>query len=362
MKKIMLIALALVTVVSLSACQSQAPTPQTPTPDDTVAKLPVVGISTGSSGTTWRDEMIDSLKQVGDEYKSDGKIADYIIQNNVTNGDATEQANIIRDFISKKVDIILFNPNSSDALNGVVKEARDAGILVLSFDGTCTADGIVCVEQDQYAWNKKNVEAIAQLAGGKGNAIDVYGLDGHPGNIARLQARDDVLKDYPDIKIIGQGSGGWDQTKAKEVAAQMVAGGQNIDIVFTQDGMAYGCLSAFEDAGKLPKVMFGDPGTAFFKEWKKLRDAGADFKAVTQANPPGIGGTAFRIALNLYEGKQLKDGVATQHPTNETIYANTTVFITDDNFDEGWNLLKDQPDDYLLTQIWTQDEVDALFQ
>lgn len=364
MKKLLFIAIAALMVLTLFACSApQNTTPSSePSQGEEVKEAPVVGISTGSSGTSWRNIMIDALKTVGDEYKAAGKIKDYIIQNNVTNGDATEQANIIRDFISSKVDIIMLNPNSSDALNGVIKEAQDAGILVVSFDATCTAPGIICVEQNQYEWNKKNVEGIVKLVS-SGNAIDVYGLEGHPGNVDRLTARDDVLKDYPDIKIISQASGFWDQTKAKEAAAQMIGSGQQIDIAFTQDGMAYGVLSAFEDADKLPKVMFGDPGTAFFKEWKKLRDEGADFKAVAQANPPGISGTAFRIALSLYNGKTLKDSALTQHPEagNATVYANTTVFITDENFDEGWEMLKDKPDDYLLTEIWTEEQVAALF-
>jgi ribose transport system substrate-binding protein len=375
MKKLLFIVIAALMALTLFACGAPATQPSTAPsqaqdtqPSEAVSQAPaepeapVVGISTGSSGTTWRNEMIDALKTVGDEYKTAGKIKDYIIQNNVTNGDATEQANIIRDFISSKVDIIMLNPNSSDALNGVIQEAQDAGILVVSFDATCTAPGIICVEQNQYDWNKKNVEAICEAVP-SGNAIDVYGLEGHPGNVDRLNARDDVLKNYPDINIISQASGFWDQTKAKEAAAQMIGSGQQIDIAFTQDGMAYGVLSAFQDAGKLPKIMFGDPGTAFFKEWKKLRDEGADFKAVTQANPPGISGTAFRIALSLYNGKTLKDSVLTQHPDagNATVYVNTTIFITDENFDEGWEMLKDKPDDYLITEIFTEDQVAELF-
>ena len=48
--------------------------------------------------------MIDALKTVGDEYKAAGKIKDYKLVNNVT--------------------------------NGVIKEAQDAGILVVSFDAS----------------------------------------------------------------------------------------------------------------------------------------------------------------------------------------------------------------------------------
>ncbi|MGO9409942.1 MAG: substrate-binding domain-containing protein [Spirochaetia bacterium] len=319
-------------------------------------KAPVVGISTGSSGTSWRNIMIDALNTVGTEYKADGTIADYKLVNNVTNGDATEQANIIRDFTAQGVDIILLNPNSPDALNGVIKEAQDAGILVMAFDATVTAPNVVNVTLDHYAWNLKNVEFICSTLK-SGNAIQIYGLDGHPANNERIRATADVLKKYPNIKLIANTTGYWDQTKAKEVATQIIGSGQRIDAVITQDGEAYGVLSAFEDANKLPKVMFGDPGTAFFKEWKKLRDRGADFKAVAQPNPPGIGGTAFRMAVQLYNGKQFKPGIL----KNNTYFYKVGMLITDKNFDEGWQLLKDKPDDYLLSEIMPQDKVNALF-
>jgi ribose transport system substrate-binding protein len=312
--------------------------PEEPSESADEKDLPVVGISTGSSGTSWRDIMIDALEEVGDEYKAAGKIADYKLVNNVTNGDATEQANILRDFIADEVDIILVNPNSPDALNGVIKEAQDAGILVLSYDATVTAPDVVNVTLDHYAWNTKNVEYVASTLQ-SGNVIEIYGLDGHPANNERIKATQDVLSKYPDITLTDSTSGGWDQTLAKEVATQIIGSGKQIDGVITQDGMAYGILSAFLDANKLPKVMFGDPGTAFFKEWNRLREEGADFKACTQPNPPGIGGTGFRIALQMYNGKEFKPGVL----KDNTFYYQVSMFVTDDNFDEAWELLKDKP-------------------
>jgi len=349
---------ATTTTTAAPAATTAATAATTKTAETTAAtkKLPVVGISSGSSGTSWRNIMIEALDTVGKEYKDAGKIADYKIVNNVTNGDATEQANIIRDFISQGVDIILVNPNSPDALNGVIKEAQTAGILVFAFDATVTAADVVNVTLDHYAWNKKNVEWIASTLK-KGNVIQVYGLDGHPANNDRIKATDDVLKNYPDIKMIASTSGGWDQTKAKEVTTQILGSGQQVDGIITQDGMAFGCLSACIDAGKLPKVMFGDPGTAFFKEWKALRDSGADFKACAQPNPPGIGGSAFRIALNVYNGKSFKADVL----KNNTYFYVVSSFYTDENFEEGWAMLKDKPDDYLLSEIMTQEAADALF-
>jgi ribose transport system substrate-binding protein len=302
--------------------------------------------------------MIDALETVGEEYVAAKKIDSYKLVNNVTNGDATEQANILRDFISQGVDIIMVNPNSPDALNGVIKEAQEEGILVVSYDATVTAPNVLNVTLDHYAWMKKNVEFIASTLKA-GNAIQIYGLEGHPANNDRIRATYDVLKNYPDIKLIADTTGYWDQTKAKEVTTQIIGGGQRIDAAIGQDGMCFGILSAFLDANKLPKVMFGDPGTAFFKEWKKLRDKGADFKACTQPNPPGIGGTAFRMAMQLYNGKQFKPGILKD---GMTYYYKVGMFITDANFDEGWALLKDKPDDYLLSEIMPESDVEELFQ
>ena len=150
-------------------------------------KPPMVGISTGSSGTSWRTIMIDALEMVGKEYKAAGKIKDYKLVNNVTNGDATEQANILRDFISQGVDIILVNPNSPDALNGVIKEAQDEGILVVSYDATVTAPGVLNVTLDHYAWMTKNMEwnRICQLPGLRWVAVWFPAL--LPGRLALTQ-------------------------------------------------------------------------------------------------------------------------------------------------------------------------------
>jgi len=187
------------TAAATTVAETTAAPETTAAAETTVAamKPPVVGITSGSSGTVWRDKMIQDLKLVGDEYKTAGIIADYKIVNNVTNGDATEQANIIRDFISSDADIILVNPNSGDALNGVIKEATDAGILVVVFDSQVTAPGILNVTNNHYEWVKPLAKATFELLGGKGDIVNISGLEGHPANVNFDRGFYDALKEYP---------------------------------------------------------------------------------------------------------------------------------------------------------------------
>ena len=137
------------------------------------------------------------------------------IVNNTTNGDANEQAQIIRNFIDDpEVNVILVNPNDNTALTAVIAEAQAAGKLVVVFDATAEAPGTLQVTLDLYAWNKKNVDFIADALQ-SGNAIQISGLDGHPANNARLEATEDVLANYPDINLLQTTSGGLGSDESK---------------------------------------------------------------------------------------------------------------------------------------------------
>lgn len=318
----------------------------------------VVGFTTGSSGTSWRDQMIDDFTIVAEEYKEAGRIKDYKIVNNTTNGDATEQANIIRDFTSDpEVNMIIVDANDSTALNEAIADAQKAGKLVVIADTGCEAPGALNVVLDHTSWMKKNAEFVADAMGGKGNLIYINGLDGNPADNARQEGLDEVLKANPDMKVLQKTSGGWDQTKAKEACAQILSTTQDVDAVLTQDGMAYGCLQAFQDADMLPKVMIGDPGLSFFTEWKKLMDEGADFKACAQPNPPGVAATALRLAVNMAEGKELDES-----KLDGNVYSYIVgSFYTEENFDEAWEVLQKESGDYQLDEWLTEEEALEMF-
>ena len=386
MKKILAIVLALAMVFALVACAAKEQAPAEAAPAEAAPAAPAapaeapaaepakedkaapiyLGLLSGSSGTVWRDIMISDATELCDKYVAEGRIAGYKWAHNTNNGDATEQADLIRGFITDPdVNVIIVNPNSTDGLNGVIQEALDAGKLVVSADATVTAPGILNVTLDHYSWYLKTAEYVCDYLHtkyGGGNVIDIHGLDGHPADVLRENALDDVLAQYPDVKLIARESGAWDQTTAKTVATNMIASGQQIDGVFTQDGMGFGALSAFLDAGKLPKVMFGDPGTAFYKEWKKLRDEGAEFTACSRPNPPGIMATGVALAVRQAEGKTIKADAVTAQDGYQIYYYQVGSFFDESNFDETYEIVKDQDDGFLLSEYITEEAADALFE
>jgi ribose transport system substrate-binding protein len=317
-----------------------------------------VGFATGSSGTAWRDQGIREVTAALDEYKANGDIVGYDIVNNTTNGDANEQAEIIRNFIADdQVNLILVNPNDSTALNEAILDATEAGKLVVVADATVTAEGILNVTLDHYTYAYEPTEMLCEALGGKGTVIEISGLDGHPADATRIEATDDALANYPDINLAANQPGGWDQTVANQVAASILASGITPDGIITQDSEAYGILQACIDNGTIPKVMNGDSTRAYFELWKQLVDEGNDFTAIVAPNPPGIQVTALHIAMNVAQGKTFKDGVL----DGTTYYYAVADYYTQDNFEEGWEAVQDLSDEEQLDEWLTPEEAAALF-
>jgi len=89
----------------------------------------VVGVSNTLQGNGWREEMICSIKA---QAKASGVVSKVIIANR--NTDAAGQIADIRNLISSGANVIVINPSDRDALNAVIKQATDKGIVVVAVD------------------------------------------------------------------------------------------------------------------------------------------------------------------------------------------------------------------------------------
>lgn len=86
--------------------------------------------------------------------------------------DAAMQAQYIQDLIAQGVDAICVVPYSMEALEPVLKQARDAGIVVIAHEG----EGLKNVDYDIEAFDNDEygehlLERIAQKTGGKGDYV-----------------------------------------------------------------------------------------------------------------------------------------------------------------------------------------------
>ena len=313
----------------------------------------VIGLSNGFFGTEWRDQMVAAAEQQFAGYKAKGEAAKLVVAQ--AGADVNQQIQDVRNMLRQEVSVVTMNANSSTALNGVINEAKRAGIPVVSFDQAVSNPYAVNVTVDHYTWGQTYAQWIADTLQGHGKVVVLDGIPGHPAAEARRRAAFDTFHKYPGIDIIWSGYGYWDHAKAQAAMATVIAAQPRIDGAFVEDSMGLGVLRAFQNARRPIPVMTGEAQKAFLIAWKKELAGGTDMRAFAQPNPPDISRNAIGIAVRLAAGRKLKPV-----PKN-TIFYPIHSKVTRDNLDATLALMQGKPDSYFLAEWFSEPQLDALF-
>lgn len=291
-----------------------------------------IALSNSYIGNTWRVEMVNEFKAAcGQEpLKSIATCTEYSSGN-----DVSKQTAQIDDLISSKVDAIVINAASPTGLNGVVTQACNAGILVVSFDAVVTNPCGIKVNTDQFAFGSKMAQFIADNLHGKGNVIEVTGVAGTSVDQERNRGADTVFAKYPDIKIVAKYSGKWASDEAQRATVQQLPSLGKIDGIWCQGGTD-GVIRALIDAKRpFPIPVAGEAENAFRQYMLEYKDKG--FKALSIGQPPFLGIIALYLATEVLQGKHAKSDVTIPFP-----------FVTQDTVKEGLTTFKDLPGSYFV--------------
>lgn len=272
-----------------------------------------IGYSDSFSGNAWRAAALARLKTDVAEYQKAGIVKKLIYTD--SNLDNSRQIQQMRSMIQQKVDIIFSIPNSPTAMNGVIKEAHDAGIPVLTLLAPVTSPYAVNIDVNQFLIGARMAQGLVKVLGQKGNIVTVDGLAGTPGNQIIHDGGYAVLKKCPDIKIVGNFTGDWNNATAKTNALKFLATHpQPIDGVWEQGSMALGVIQALQQTGrKLVTVTDGNPDKASLAVWRDNTAKG--YQGVASANVPSSGMDAmFRVGIRMLQGQGLKINSVVKDP------------------------------------------------
>ena len=177
-------------------------------------------------------------------------------------GDSAKQVAQIENLISKKVDVLVIVPKDQSTLTNVLKEAKKAGIKVVSYDRLIKSPDIdAYISFDNERVGTMQGEALMKAMPNGGN---VYVLSGDPGdNNAKLFKAGAMKAMEPQIKagkvkILGeQAVKDWLPANALTIAENVLTQHQNkIDgFLGPNDGTAGGIIQALAGqklAGKVP--------------------------------------------------------------------------------------------------------------
>lgn len=269
---------------------------------DTSAKK--IALSNNYAGNSWRQAMLTSWAKVAGDAAKSGVVAAADPFTTAEN-QATEQAAQIQNMILQGYDAIVINAASPTALNGAVKEACDAGITVVSFDGIVTEPCAWRIAVDFKEMGRKQVEYLASKIPNGGNLLEIRGLAGVSVDDEISAGIHEGVKQFPQFKIVGSVHGDWAQDVAQRAVAGILPSLPEIVGVVTQGGDGYGAAQAFEAAKRpTPVIVMGNRQDELVW-WKKQKDAG-NYETMSVSIAPGVSTLAFWVAQQILDGKEVK--------------------------------------------------------
>lgn len=269
-----------------------------------------VGFSESFSGNTWRQLVQETLRTSVEEAKKEGLVDELIFLD--SNLDNQTQIQHIRSMMQQGADIIFTIANSPTGLNGVIKDAYDEGIPVVTVGSYVTSPYAINVGMNYYKEGQNMATGIVQDLDGQGNVIMVNGISGAPGSIQYEEGADPVFEACPDINVVTRINGEWDNATARtEMQRALATNPEEINGVWTQGSMERGVIQALQQTGRpIDIVMSNDTQASFLGFWNENQDQG--FRGVLHEAPPrGQMRAAFEVGMRVMQGQGLEISVIT---------------------------------------------------
>ena len=258
-----------------------------------------IALSNNYAGNSWRQAMLRSWEKVTGEAVRTGVVAAADAFTTAEN-QVTEQAAQIQNLILQGYDAIVLNAASPEGLNGAVKEACDAGIVVVSFDGIVTEPCAWRIAVDFHQMGKDEVLYLANRLDG-GNLLEIRGLAGVFVDDAISAGIHEGVAETGKFKIVGSVHGNWAQDVAQKAVAGILPSLPEIAAVVTQGGDGYGAAQAFAAAGRpMPVIVMGNRHDEL-TWWKQQKDANG-YETMSVSIAPGVSTLAFWVAQQILDG------------------------------------------------------------
>lgn len=264
-----------------------------------------IALSNNYAGNSWRQAMLKSWDKVTKQAVAD-KVVAAADPFTTAENQVTEQAAQIQNMILEGYDAIVINAASPDALNGAVKQACDAGITVVSFDGIVTEPCAWRIAVDFKQMGKDEVLYLKDKLPNGGNLLEIRGLAGVFVDDEISKGIHEGVTENPQFKIVGSVHGDW----AQDVAQKAVAGilpslPADIVGVVTQGGDGYGAAQAFKAANRPTPVIIMGNRQDELAWWKEQKDA-SNYETMSVSIAPGVSTLAFWVAQQILDGKEVK--------------------------------------------------------
>ena len=219
-----------------------------------------VGVSVPSADHGWTAGLLWWAKKAVKDIEAKDKDVTFYV---VAASSGTKQVGDVEDLMVKGIDALVILPHNPSTLQKVVEEVYASGIYTVVVDRELPKPAQhVFIAGDNPGLGKVGAEWLAEEMGGKGKLVVLEGMS-IPINKQRVDAFNEVMKNYPDIEIMDSQPADWSTQKALALMENYLQKHKQIDAVWCQDDdMLKGVMQAIKEAGRTDiKTVLGGAGS-----------------------------------------------------------------------------------------------------
>lgn len=169
-----------------------------------------------------------------------------------------QQIRDIQDFLDQKVDLLIVSPNEAHAIAPIIKKADQCGVPVVLVDRKInTSDYKAYLGADNYEIGRHIGAYVQERLNGKGQVIELTGLQGSTPAAERHRGLMDELRANKNMKMLATVSAGWQEDDAQRVFDSVLTHHPKVDMVVAQnDRMALGAYRAAKKRNRNKDILF----------------------------------------------------------------------------------------------------------
>jgi ribose transport system substrate-binding protein len=219
--------------------------------------------------------------------------------------DVQKQAQQINDLIAQGVDIVCLVPMKPDGLVNSVRALNAAKIPVIIVNREIAPGGeyVTYTGTDTYAGGVTSARILMQAMGGRGEIVEFQQVLGTGPQLLRSRALQEVLKEYPEVKLVEQIPHEGNDSKVVAAVGTLLGKYPNLKGIYAHgDPQAIAAANACLNAGRPDIAIVGMGGSQQAIEAIKA----GKLTGTSYQRPEEEGRSAIRLAIRHLKGEKLE--------------------------------------------------------
>ena len=265
-----------------------------------------IALDNGFIGNTWRIQMIKTAKAYAEQAGVKANLKEFKVIS--TGEDLPAQIAAANNFIDAGYDAVIVNALNPAAFGPVVKRAKAAGVVLLSFDNVIESEDNIVVNVDQVELGRLAARwLVKEIKTGGGKLLEVRGPSGNSVDRDRHNGFREVLKQsgkkFEVVEVVGK----WDDGTAQKATADAIAVHKKFAGIYVQGGST-GTVRALVDSGHPMIPISGETENGYRKLCAKYADKGLHCSS-TGTGPAQVAVT-IKAAIAALQGEKVPQSIA----------------------------------------------------